>query len=1103
MRKLILFLLGSVLAFAGHAQVFKPNTVPYKFKGIKADSLMIIPAGVDTPRTSNPKWGTATDGALFLRNGDSSLWGKIGSRWRRIAGVGGGGTVTSVTTGLGLTGGPITTSGAIIVDTASSSIVSRQRAAATYFNSVRYINDSTAVFDRAGLSDTLVIVGSLFSGGGEAAASPPCTITGFTPTNGQVGDAVIITGTNFTGATSVTFNNTNVTDFVLNSASQITAAVPVGAASGTIGVTTPVNTATSSLTFTVTIPDAPVTGFQLATPVLRSGTVATASYAYASWDTVPNAEFYIVHKSLSSTFTALSEKVFEGGGADFFDPIPAGTQIFYKVVAFNKIDSIYADSNPLYFSVTSPSYTTVTSGVSANMVRCAVKMDAENRIIRVDNIPFTIADTGKIITIFNRRYTPWYSEGKYAFNGIITSIDNGKAVLSDVFVYGLLKITTSQRLQVYGNKRLGDPVSELFNPGVNVSDSCYYGSNDYDAIRVDLENAGASNQTKIVYPISESIVDPYRSRYFMTVQHLKEGKTGWKVDKDITMSRLNVKFAFEDFHFHLDDPDSIPTYTLRAPFRPFTHYAKTLRLDSCTFTGPNNRAMFAGNTGATTFYAQEDNATTTNLFFTNSTLKGGGADHTSGFLSGFEIRRTSTIGKKTTGHFQNSILATSSALTSGLRNFDYGLYAGVRITVKNILSVGSGNPQHQLPVIATIANNVLTVDSIAYPYFSFYYSSDPDNINYHPIKSLYGYQQNGYVRNGGTGIARNITVTSKYSGVTTYANGTYPFLSNFINGSGSNDIDGHFSYINTNAEIYFDSIELRYQYKQFIRRNSPDLPVGVSTYPVVHNQTSIIAINYIPKDPATSPFSYLEPWMPTDYASSPLEASVQMRVDGINLNKPALVKRINRLSHFNDNSAMPGYYEDLPYFNGPIGVNNSTSKLKNVGKTYELWVTNTSNPRSYLNLRGKIMIDNSKSTNKSILIIPNGPLDVSVYGGVVSYNIGLIKDSSVFCCTNAQGVAVYQNAKIANRDDSISMKFYNVIFPGSGIYISGYITPGINRNPFTDWAGFGKYKFQAFNSIYDPTYKVFAYTQLYYNDAIDASNLTNVYNTKITGIPPF
>lgn len=44
----------------------------------------------------------------------------------------GSGTVTSIATGIGLSGGTITTSGTLLVDTASTSIISRQRATATY-----------------------------------------------------------------------------------------------------------------------------------------------------------------------------------------------------------------------------------------------------------------------------------------------------------------------------------------------------------------------------------------------------------------------------------------------------------------------------------------------------------------------------------------------------------------------------------------------------------------------------------------------------------------------------------------------------------------------------------------------------------------------------------------------------------------------------------------------------------------------------------------------------------------------------------------------------------------------------------------------------------
>src|SRR6185436_19433035 len=79
---------------------------------------------------------------------------------------------------------------------------------------------------------------------------PAPTITTFSPTSGQVGAAVTITGTNFNGATSVRFNGTAAT-FTVVSATQINTSVPSGATTGRITVTTPGGTATSATDFTV------------------------------------------------------------------------------------------------------------------------------------------------------------------------------------------------------------------------------------------------------------------------------------------------------------------------------------------------------------------------------------------------------------------------------------------------------------------------------------------------------------------------------------------------------------------------------------------------------------------------------------------------------------------------------------------------------------------------------------------------------------------------------------------------------------------------------------------------------------------------------------
>jgi hypothetical protein len=88
---------------------------------------------------------------------------------------------------------------------------------------------------------------------------PPPTITSFTPTSGPVGTSVSITGTGFTGASSVTFNG-SAAGYTVNSPTSITATVPNGATTGPISVTTSGGTGSSSSSFTVIAPPT-ITGF--------------------------------------------------------------------------------------------------------------------------------------------------------------------------------------------------------------------------------------------------------------------------------------------------------------------------------------------------------------------------------------------------------------------------------------------------------------------------------------------------------------------------------------------------------------------------------------------------------------------------------------------------------------------------------------------------------------------------------------------------------------------------------------------------------------------------------------------------------------------------
>jgi hypothetical protein len=70
------------------------------------------------------------------------------------------------------------------------------------------------------------------------------------PTSGKVGAAVMILGTDLTGATSVTFNGTAAV-FKVVSSSEITTTVPTGATTGEVKVETPSSTLSSNVLFRV------------------------------------------------------------------------------------------------------------------------------------------------------------------------------------------------------------------------------------------------------------------------------------------------------------------------------------------------------------------------------------------------------------------------------------------------------------------------------------------------------------------------------------------------------------------------------------------------------------------------------------------------------------------------------------------------------------------------------------------------------------------------------------------------------------------------------------------------------------------------------------
>ena len=135
----------------------------------------------------------------------------------------------------------------------------------------RFLREDNSVLDSG--TDTCVT--------GPPASTP--TVTSFDPTSGNVGTPVTVTGTGFTGATSVTFNGTAAA-FTVTNDTTISTSVPTGATTGPIAVTTPGGTGTSATNFTVTTPPPTptVTSFDptsgnVGTPVTVTGTSFTGA----------------------------------------------------------------------------------------------------------------------------------------------------------------------------------------------------------------------------------------------------------------------------------------------------------------------------------------------------------------------------------------------------------------------------------------------------------------------------------------------------------------------------------------------------------------------------------------------------------------------------------------------------------------------------------------------------------------------------------------------------------------------------------------------------------------------------------------------------------
>ena len=125
--------------------------------------------------------------------------------------------------------------------------------------------------------------------------TPYPMLNSFSPSTGSVGSIVFISGAYFTGTTSVKFNGVAATSYTVNSSTQITATVPVGATSGKIRITTPTGYVVSNTNYTVNVFAPVITSFTPTAGLIGSSVVISGDYF--------NNASSVTFNGVSATFT--------------------------------------------------------------------------------------------------------------------------------------------------------------------------------------------------------------------------------------------------------------------------------------------------------------------------------------------------------------------------------------------------------------------------------------------------------------------------------------------------------------------------------------------------------------------------------------------------------------------------------------------------------------------------------------------------------------------------------------------------------------------------------------------------------------------------------
>jgi len=255
------------------------GTIAVSFGGTAAASFTVVSAGSITATV-----GSGTSGAITVTAPGGIVSSTGAFTYYRVP------SIMSVTPIKWFTGAVVTITGANFT---GATAVAFGGTAATAFTVISATTIKATVGSGAAGHITITTPGGMATSAGSYPFYPMPVITSFTPTSGNTGMVVTITGANFTGASTVTFGGTPATSFSVISDSSITATVGSGV-TGNITITTLGGTAASAASFTYSMPLTAVTF--VATPPTPAMVGTTVSlFATATGGTNVQFQYWLLN----------------------------------------------------------------------------------------------------------------------------------------------------------------------------------------------------------------------------------------------------------------------------------------------------------------------------------------------------------------------------------------------------------------------------------------------------------------------------------------------------------------------------------------------------------------------------------------------------------------------------------------------------------------------------------------------------------------------------------------------------------------------------------------------------------------------------------------